>query len=178
MSLNDKDSDDDSFVSAEGSGDTGLNLGGLSLHETNELHHSKSGIEEDLLNHGEGDNDNDCNREDCQVRIEKDLFKAIELKELGNAAFREKRFEESIDIYSNAIDVCPDEVVADGEEDVLAVLLGNRSAAHFSLGEMDSCVFDCSACVERNYASNLAKVLFRRSNALEKLEKYEEALQG
>lgn len=104
----------------------------------------------------------------------KDMNLSLLKKEEGNNLFRQKKFEESISAYSEAIHLCP----TDTQEarDNLAIFYGNRAACYYSLKEYDATINDCNESLQ--LSPNYTKVLFRRSLAFEALERYEESLQG
>lgn len=106
-------------------------------------------------------------------RIVKNVETALAAKEEGNVAFRNKDYDSAIEMFSKAIAFCPlDETFKDS----LSTFYGNRSAAYFSLEEYEMVVEDCSQAIELN--PNYTKVIARRYQAYEKLDKIEEALQG
>lgn len=72
------------------------------------------------------------------------------LKRLGNAAFRERRFEDTLQHYSDAIALAPH----------LHLLYSNRSAAHVALGNIAAAVADAAECVRLrpNWAKGHARL--------------------
>lgn len=124
------------------------------------------------------------NAEDTAAQAET----AAKYKEEGNQHFRNQQFEDAERSYSRcvyltilkclshkrvtrAIQTCPAEFVED-----LAVYLGNRAACYASMGEHALVIDDCSAALEKK--PDYGKVLVRRSQAFEKLDKIDEALAG
>lgn len=105
--------------------------------------------------------------------IEKDIIKALQAKEIGNSFYRDKNFDEAIQAYSRAVSLCPDD---DLNRENLSIFYANRAAAYFAVDEFDQVIEDCSRSLERN--DRYIKVLLRRCQAYEKLEKIEEALSG
>lgn len=103
----------------------------------------------------------------------KDINLALTCKEKGNEHFRNKKFDESIDEYTQAISHCPGD---EEHKDNLAVFLGNRAAAYFALEEYELVVEDCSEALK--VKSGYVKVLVRRAQAYEKLDRLEEAISG
>lgn len=103
--------------------------------------------------------------------VPKNLEEALREKEAGNEFFRSRDFEQAVFHYSLAIDLCPD-----SEKEHLAVFYGNRSAAFIGLDDYEAVIEDCSAALERK--PDYVKVLARRSQAQEKLDKIDEALAG
>mmetsp|Transcript_23207 Transcript_23207/g.38703 ORF Transcript_23207/g.38703 Transcript_23207/m.38703 type:complete len:268 (+) Transcript_23207:52-855(+) len=106
------------------------------------------------------------------AQLVKNLEEALAAKEEGNEYFRSKDFDEALEYYSRAIELCPDE---EEYKENLSTFYGNRSAAYFSLEEYEYVIEDCSAALELK--PGYVKVLARRMLAHEKLEKYEEALE-
>ena len=103
----------------------------------------------------------------------KDIALALECKAKGNDFFKTGQFDDAIDEYSKAISFCPE----DNENlDSLSIFYGNRSAAYFSEGDYDECISDCSKALELK--PDYVKVLARRSQAYEKRERLEDAIQG
>ncbi|GAA5977817.1 hypothetical protein JCM21900_000287, partial [Sporobolomyces salmonicolor] len=90
------------------------------------------------------------------------------LKEAGNAAFKEQRTEEAIAKYSEAIEFDPD------NENMRAVLLSNRAAAHLRLKSYPACIADCTACLALN--SSYFKALRTRARAHLAQEEWEDAV--
>jgi tetratricopeptide (TPR) repeat protein len=105
------------------------------------------------------------------LEVEKDISLALEAKEDGNAFFRDKDYDGAITLYSQAIAYCPCD---DENKENMAVFLGNRAAAYFSIEEWSLVVDDCTTALENN--ANYVKVLHRRLQAYEKLDRVEEAL--
>lgn len=106
---------------------------------------------------------------DNEIYIEKDLILALKYKEEGNKFFREKNYDEAIDNYTLAINYCP---IDDLEN--ISIFLGNRAAAYYSLEEYSCVVEDCSNSLTNK--PDYIKVLMRRCQANEKLDKIEESL--
>ena len=103
----------------------------------------------------------------------KDIEKSLQAKEEGNNLFRNKEYDESLEYYSKAITYCPED---DENKENLATFYGNRSAAYFALEEYELVIDDCTTAL--GLKPDYVKVLARRMACYEKLEKYEEALNG
>ncbi|KAI5299965.1 hypothetical protein KEM55_000782 [Ascosphaera atra] len=80
---------------------------------------------------------------------QKDTLKALrlvqrllKLKEEGNDAFKKKKYEEAIKVYSQALDVDPKNV------DINAKLLQNRAASYLNTGKYDEAIEDCTKALE------------------------------
>lgn len=106
-------------------------------------------------------------------RIVKNVETALAAKEEGNVAFRNKDYDNAIEFFSKAIAFCPHD---DAFKEQLSTFYGNRSAAYFPLEEYEMVVDDCTHAIELN--PNYTKVIARRFQAYEKLDRIEEALQG
>lgn len=102
---------------------------------------------------------------------DKSIEKALDAKEKGNDAFKARDFDLAIQYYSLALSLCPEE-----EKDNMATFYGNRSASYYAEDEFELVVQDCSAALELK--PEYLKVLARRMQAQDKLEKYEEAIAG
>lgn len=87
-------------------------------------------------------------------------------KEKGNEEFKNGFYEKAIDLYSKAIKT--------GEKHKdLPVFYKNRAAAHLKLEEWEKAHKDCTKSLE--ISPNDQKALFRRVQALQALERHEEA---
>ena len=97
----------------------------------------------------------------------KEALTAQEWKEKGNTEFNKGNWEEALSCYTNAINLTKDD---DFER---AVYFKNRAAAHLKQLEYEKAVKDCDEALK--ISPNDPKALFRRCQALEALERYEEA---
>lgn len=88
-------------------------------------------------------------------------------KEEGNAAFKESDWHSAVKCYSKAVQLTKE----DGPEK--SVYLKNRAAAYLKLGENEKALADCTAALD--VVPNDPKSLFRRCQALEALDRLEEA---
>ena len=92
---------------------------------------------------------------------------SLKLKEVGNQAFAEGDWEKALSYYTQALNLidldCPEK----------AVILKNKAAVHLKVSDYEAAIADCSASLE--ITPNDPKALFRRCQAYEALEKYEEA---
>ncbi|KAH8845485.1 hypothetical protein MCOR27_007106 [Pyricularia oryzae] len=100
----------------------------------------------------------------------------LELKEDGNTAFKNGKFEAAIDLYSHAL-----EIASDGDEDVKRDLWRNRSAAYLRLGRWELAISDALASmVQVSDADEEAKdlnikALFRAGRAAYDMRDFEQA---
>lgn len=88
-------------------------------------------------------------------------------KEEGNEAFKEGDWNLAVHCYSKAVQLTKEEVPEK------SVFLKNRAAAYLKLGENEKAVSDCAAALD--IVPNDPKSLFRRCQALEALDRLEEA---
>jgi len=100
-----------------------------------------------------------------------DKAKANEVKEKGNEAYKQKKFDEALSLYSQASDLDPENML----------FFTNKAAVYFEMGKYEESVKECETAVEvgqRNRApyTNVAKALVRMANSFVKLEKYDEAI--
>jgi len=88
----------------------------------------------------------------------------------GNDAFQKKRYKQAMNLYSMASCKAPD-----GDETV-AYSVANRSACHFYLGDLKSCLQDIEYALSLNYPTQLAyKLHERKIKALLHLGRMDEA---
>ncbi|XP_044739073.1 protein unc-45 homolog B [Chrysoperla carnea] len=90
------------------------------------------------------------------------------LKDMGNEAFKNGEWDLSIDYYTKAI-----KKTEDKESKEMHVYYKNRAAAYLKKEKYLNAVSDCDKALE--IVPTDPKALFRRSQALESLERYEEA---
>ncbi|KAI8819490.1 import receptor [Fimicolochytrium jonesii] len=90
-----------------------------------------------------------------------DLAKSA--KTLGNKYYGEKKYQEAIDLYSQAIVLQPD-----------AVFYSNRAACYANLNDYDNVINDCTEALKLD--NQYLKALNRRAQAYESQEKWSESL--
>ncbi|KAK9874417.1 hypothetical protein WA026_002764 [Henosepilachna vigintioctopunctata] len=88
-------------------------------------------------------------------------------KEKGNESFKNGNWSEALSFYTKAINLSNEE----GKE--LATYFKNRAAAYLKLGKYEEVVNDCNKCLK--IIPTDPKALYRRCQALEHLERFEEA---
>ncbi|KAG7401664.1 cytochrome c oxidase subunit 1 [Phytophthora boehmeriae] len=96
---------------------------------------------------------------------------ASKAKELGNKFFGQGSYLDAIECYTTALKLCP------AEEEYAynrAVYFSNRAACLLRLGRTEESVDDCTQAV--TLSPTYVKALLRRAEALEKLDRLEEAL--
>ncbi|RWS23720.1 SET and MYND domain-containing protein (SMYD)-like protein [Leptotrombidium deliense] len=110
---------------------------------------------------------------------DKNAAKAKSLRESGNQCFREKRYEEAVQQYSDAIAFAPFSSHYGNEEcSELSLSLANRSAALYSLKRFKESLKDIDRCVTFGYLPNRCHLLFaRKILALRALQRDSEANQ-
>ncbi|XP_070530848.1 protein unc-45 homolog B-like [Cardiocondyla obscurior] len=96
----------------------------------------------------------------------KTFVTAQEWKEKGNVEFIKGNWTDALNYYTNALETAEEEK---------AVYYKNRAAAYLKLHDYDNVIEDCNNALK--ISSNDPKALFRRCQALEALERFEEAYQ-
>ncbi|KAL1919429.1 uncharacterized protein VTP21DRAFT_2122 [Calcarisporiella thermophila] len=90
------------------------------------------------------------------------LEKSENLKAKGNRLFAEGKYTEAIEVYENALDICPEDYATER-----AVYFGNMGACFMKLDEYKKAVEMCDRALELN--DKYTKALLRRAQANEKL---------
>eukprot|EP00335_Anophryoides_haemophila_P000124 CAMPEP_0204821160 /NCGR_PEP_ID=MMETSP1018-20131115/4130_1 /ASSEMBLY_ACC=CAM_ASM_000518 /TAXON_ID=46462 /ORGANISM="Anophryoides haemophila, Strain AH6" /LENGTH=101 /DNA_ID=CAMNT_0051921483 /DNA_START=17 /DNA_END=322 /DNA_ORIENTATION=+ len=90
---------------------------------------------------------------------------ALEFKNLGNVAFREKRFEEAVENYSQAISHAPND----------HILYSNRSGSYASLEDFENALKDASKAIE--IKPDYVRGYVRKGLAEVSLSKFDDALE-
>ncbi|CAB3409164.1 unnamed protein product [Caenorhabditis bovis] len=88
---------------------------------------------------------------------------ALELKEMGNQAYREKRFNAAVKFYTESLEIQPDPLV-----------FSNRAQAFLKLQLPVLAQMDCAAALK--FDQNDVKVLYRLALSLKELGNYEKSL--
>lgn len=94
-------------------------------------------------------------------------------KDLGNKAYKDKQFEEALRHYDQAIVLNPREMT----------YYTNKAAVYFEMKEYDICIAHCDEAIKLKELGHydyqkLAKAWVRKANALNKQEKFDEAIQA
>lgn len=84
--------------------------------------------------------------------------KAEQLKQDGNTCFKNADYEKSIELYTEAIAICPKDFSVER-----SILFSNRAAAHKHLGALPVAIEDCTKSIELN--PNYIKAYTRWVNA-------------
>ncbi|KAK1934331.1 Tetratricopeptide repeat protein 1 [Phytophthora citrophthora] len=116
-------------------------------------------------------NDTDEEEEDASKDNTDVVKKASSAKELGNKFFSRGSYLDAIECYTTALKLCPTEEEYSYNR---AVYFSNRAACLLRLGRTEESVDDCTQAV--TLSPTYVKALLRRAEALEKLDKLEEAL--
>ncbi|XP_055296549.1 tetratricopeptide repeat protein 1 isoform X2 [Sitodiplosis mosellana] len=95
--------------------------------------------------------------------------KAESLKQEGNSAFKNAEYEKSIDLYTEALAICPKKCTVER-----AILFNNRAAAHKHLGAQSVAIEDCTKAIENN--PNYIKAYARRATLYEETDKLDECM--
>ena len=90
--------------------------------------------------------------------------KSDEIKKAANACFSNGQFEKAIELYTNAIDIDPDN----------AILYSNRSFAHLKMESYGYSLADANKSIELN--SSYIKAYYRRASANFAMGKFKIAL--
>lgn len=104
-----------------------------------------------------------------EEEIEKLRIEAVDFKVKGNGEYKERKFAEAHELYSEGLRICPKSCTKER-----SVLLGNRCACLMALQKKDMAIADCNAALKLD--PNYLKVLLRRAQLLEETEKLDEAL--
>uniref|UniRef100_A0ABM0GNJ8 Stress-induced-phosphoprotein 1 n=1 Tax=Saccoglossus kowalevskii TaxID=10224 RepID=A0ABM0GNJ8_SACKO len=102
--------------------------------------------------------------------MDPDKKKSLELKGMGNEAYKKKEFDNAIEYYDKAIELDKSNIT----------LLTNKAAVYFEKKEYDLCIKECEKAIEvgrENRADYklIAKAFARIGNAYMKLEDYANA---
>lgn len=101
---------------------------------------------------------------------EESLVRLVEeLKRRGNTAFTQKSYEEADALYSKAIEINGSDPLKNQH-----IFFANRSATRTSMGKTQLALEDAEACVKLE--PSYAKGYFRKAQALNKLNRYRDAL--
>ena len=98
---------------------------------------------------------------------------AEEEKNKGNAAYKSRQFQAALDHYNRALELNPSEIA----------YITNKAAAHFEMGEYETCLQLCDEAVEKGREvhadlGKIAKAFTRKANAYLKLDKVDEAIEA
>lgn len=97
------------------------------------------------------------------VKVEENLTpieKALSEKATGNGHFKSGHYQEAIQCYQQAIDICPKEKKSD-----ISTFYQNKAAAHEQLKQWPNVIEDCTKALQLN--NKYSKALQRRARACE-----------
>ncbi|CAF4002723.1 unnamed protein product [Rotaria magnacalcarata] len=97
-----------------------------------------------------------------------------ELREQGNQAFKQGKFQEAIDRYSDAINLLTDLSLSETTKNDFTKCYSNRAQCFIHLNQYEEAIEDATRALEYTPADE--KSLYRRSNAFERLGKLNEAI--
>lgn len=106
---------------------------------------------------------------ECKAAMMKGMSKAAIIKVDGNEAYKAGRIEPAVEIYGRAIAAC-----GKADQKIRLDCLANRAACYRQLYLPELCIEDCTQALEID--PDHQKVLIRRAQALESMEKYKLAL--
>ena len=89
---------------------------------------------------------------------------AKEWKDKGNSLVKEKKYKETLDCYTKAIEIDPND----------PILYSNRSSMHLNLSEFDEAINDAEKAI--SLKPDYAKAYLRKGKALEGQQRIQEAL--
>lgn len=95
---------------------------------------------------------------------------AVKHKESGNDRFKSGKYDEAIEFYNQAIDICPKEKSTD-----LSQFYQNRAAAYEQLKKWEAVAADCTEALKLN--PKYIKALHRRARAYDSLKELELCLE-
>eukprot|EP00794_Sanderia_malayensis_P005587 gene5587-6276_t len=98
------------------------------------------------------------------------IEQAQDLKRKGNEYFKRQEYDDAIEKYTGALEICPKCQSKD-----LAVLFANRAACYVHMKENLQVIKDCTAALEKDEL--YIKARLRRAQAYENEDKLEDALE-
>lgn len=102
------------------------------------------------------------------VRCLRMVQKLLRMKDEGNAAFKARKYQQAIDIYTEGLEVDPT------NKDINSKLLQNRAQAYVNLSNFDGAVADCTKALELDPSYTKAKRV--RAKAYGGMGNWEEAV--
>ncbi|XP_055903443.1 tetratricopeptide repeat protein 1 [Eupeodes corollae] len=100
----------------------------------------------------------------------KNKEEADTLKQKSNELFKSEQYTESVEMYTNALKLCPLEYTKER-----SVLYANRAAAKIKLDSKNAAIDDCTKALELN--PDYVRALLRRAKLFEDTGKLDEALE-
>ncbi|KAF7280413.1 tetratricopeptide repeat domain 1 [Rhynchophorus ferrugineus] len=96
--------------------------------------------------------------------------KALEYKQKGNEDFKNQKYLEAVQLYTEGLRICP---LTFGND--RAILYANRAASKVKLDRKSSAIDDCSKAIELN--NKYIRAYLRRAVLYEETEKLDESLE-
>lgn len=106
-----------------------------------------------------------------EVLEEKDLEKAKLMKEEGNEWFKQQKYLNAMDSYTQGLSTCP---LTDETKELRAIFYSNRASCAIHLNRPEEAIEDASEAI--TLCPNYRKPYLRRATAFENVEKHEDAL--
>ncbi|CAM1329741.1 TTC1 (predicted) [Pycnogonum litorale] len=91
------------------------------------------------------------------------------LKSSGNDLYNEKKYEEAVKKYTQALLLCPLSYLKER-----SIMYSNRAACKINLDQQESAITDCTQAVKLN--TNYTKAFLRRAQLYEQTDKLDDAL--
>eukprot|EP01112_Ceratiomyxa_fruticulosa_P003399 TRINITY_DN13765_c0_g2_i1.p1 TRINITY_DN13765_c0_g2~~TRINITY_DN13765_c0_g2_i1.p1 ORF type:complete len:587 (+),score=176.88 TRINITY_DN13765_c0_g2_i1:191-1951(+) len=105
------------------------------------------------------------------VEVPQNRKEALEFKEKGTTAYKNRQFPQALEFYTKAHELDPEDIT----------YLTNRSAVYFETQDYENCIADCKSAIEKGREVRadfklIGRAFQRLGNAYAKLEKYAEAI--
>lgn len=128
--------------------------------------------------YAQGDNDQAIKHFKMTLNLDPDSTQAVKclrmvqkllrMKDEGNAAFKARKYQQAIDLYTKGLDIDP------RNKDINSKLLQNRAQSYVNLSNFDAAVADCTKALELDPSYSKAKKV--RAKAYGGLGNWEEAV--
>ncbi|CAF0748495.1 unnamed protein product [Adineta ricciae] len=102
------------------------------------------------------------------------VLKPEELREQGNQAFKQGKYQEAIDRYTEALTILLELPLSETAKNDLTKCYSNRSQCYINLNQYEDAIEDATRALEYTPADQ--KSLYRRANAFERSGKLNEAI--
>ncbi|XP_045475217.1 tetratricopeptide repeat protein 1 [Harmonia axyridis] len=105
-----------------------------------------------------------------EEEIEKRKLNSFELKKQGNEEYKNGKYLESIETYTEALKICPTKYNSER-----SILYGNRAASKIMVCRKKSAIEDCTKSIELN--DGYLRAYLRRAKLYEEEDKLDESLE-